>query len=209
MKIKSITVSNFRSIEHVSFNVSDFNIFIGQNNCGKTNFFEAIEFFYNGIGSKVDINTLKTKREATREIIVSIVFIGCQEGLSKMQNERNKTALSRAIEENDEITIVRNSIDVKKRTLFINGEEIRPGTGFDTALNDFLPKFEYVNTKQYYDSVAKYAAKTPMGVMLSGVLSEIVQSNEQYRNFQNTFSELFTSDTSQIKTEFERIGEMV
>ena len=209
MKIKSITVSNFRSIEYASLNVSDFNIFIGQNNCGKTNFFEAIEFFYNGIGSKVDINTLKTKKDTTREIIVSIIFIGCQEGLSKMQNEKNKSALSKAISENDEITIIRTSSDVKKRGLYINGEEIKSGTGFDTALNDFLPKFEYVNTKQYYDSVAKYAAKTPMGVMLSGVLSEIVQSNEQYRNFQSTFSELFTSDNSQIKTEFDRIGNSV
>lgn len=209
MKIKSITVSNFRSIEHVSLNVSDFNIFIGQNNCGKTNFFEAIEFFYNGIGSKVDINTLKTKRDATREIIVSIVFIGCQEGLLKMLNEKNKSALSKAIGESDEITIVRSSLDVRKRALYINEEEIRPGTGFDTALNDFLPKFEYVNTKQYYDSVAKYAAKTPMGVMLSGVLSEIIQSNEQYKNFQDTFSQLFSDDASQIKTEFDKIGNSV
>ncbi len=76
-------------------------------------------------------------------------------------------------------------------------------------LNDFLPKFEYINTKQYYDSVAKYAKTTPIGIMLSGVLSTILQSNPQYQEFQTKFSELFESDASQIKTEFETIGNQV
>ena len=68
--------------------------------------------------------------------------------------------------------------------MFINGSEVQPGTGFDAALNDFLPKFEYINTKQYYDSVAKYAKTTPIGIMLSGVLATILQTNQQYKDFQ-------------------------
>ena len=44
MKISKINITNFRSIERSEFSVTDFNIFVGQNNCGKTNFFEAIEF---------------------------------------------------------------------------------------------------------------------------------------------------------------------
>jgi predicted ATP-dependent endonuclease of OLD family len=209
MKIKSITVHNFRSIKEASIDVSSFNIFIGQNNCGKTNFFEAIEFFYNGVSKKIDINTLKYQRNSENKIEVGITFIGCQEGLNKMQNEKNKAALSKAIGEIDEITIKRNSLDPKKRIVFANGEEVKSGTGFDTALNDFLPKFEYVNTKQYYESVAKYATSTPMGIMLSGVLSEIIQSNQQYRDFQNKFNELFSNDDSQIKIEFDKVGSSV
>ena len=48
MKISKIKIDNFRSIEQAEFDLTDFNIFVGQNNSGKTNFFEAIEYFYNG-----------------------------------------------------------------------------------------------------------------------------------------------------------------
>jgi AAA15 family ATPase/GTPase len=50
MKIREIRIENFRSIKRTDFKTSDFNIFVGQNNCGKTNFFEALEFFFNGMG---------------------------------------------------------------------------------------------------------------------------------------------------------------
>jgi putative ATP-dependent endonuclease of OLD family len=46
MKISKIRIENFRSIESAVFEPTDFNIYVGQNNCGKTNFFEAIEFFF-------------------------------------------------------------------------------------------------------------------------------------------------------------------
>ena len=41
MKISRIKITNFRSIENTNIEASDFNIIIGQNNTGKTNFFEA------------------------------------------------------------------------------------------------------------------------------------------------------------------------
>ena len=47
MKISKITVQNSRLIEKVEVDLNKFSIFIGQNNHGKTNFFEAIEWFYN------------------------------------------------------------------------------------------------------------------------------------------------------------------
>jgi hypothetical protein len=45
--------------------------------------------------------------------------------------------------------------------------------------------------------------------MLSGVLSTILQNNQQYQDFQTKFSELFESDSSEIKTQFETIGNQV
>ena len=209
MKIKSIEIKNFRSIKDAIIEMSDFNILVGQNNCGKTNFFEAVDLFYNGVPKKVDINSLKFKHDTSLEIKVSISFSDCQEGASKMKNEKNKVSILKAIGDSDEITIIRSSLNLKKRTVFVNGTEVNPGTGFDTALNDFLPKFEYVNTKQYYDSVAKYASTTPMGIMLSGVLSEIVASNQKYKEFQEKFNELFSDDQSEIKVEFNKVGQSV
>jgi len=209
MKISRVKIENFRSLRGTEFNTSDFNIFVGQNNCGKTNFFEAIEFFFNGPSKNLKIEDLKFKRLEENEILVEIEYTGAQSGLSKMINEANKTKIEKALNGYDTVTFRRTSSNSKKRTMIVNGTEVQPGTGFDAALNDFMPKFEYVNTKQYYDSVAKYAKTTPIGIMLSGVLASILETNQQYKDFQETFKQLFENPDSEIKTEFETIGNKV
>ncbi len=209
MKIHNIKIDNFRSIQQTEFTTTDFNIFVGQNNCGKTNFFEAVEFFFNGIGKSSRIEDLKYKRETDREIVVEITFTGAIDGAAQMQNAGNRTKIENALGGFDTVTFRRTSLLPTKRKMFVNGQEVNPGTGFDAALNDFLPKFEYVNTKQYYDSVAKYGKSTPIGIMLSGVLTAILQENEQYQQFQEKFRELFEADNSEIKAEFDNVGNNV
>ena len=209
MKITNIKIENFRSIKQTDFATTDFNICVGQNNCGKTNFFEAIEFFFNGIGRGGNVEELKFKREADNEIIVEVTFSGAIAGAAQMQNQANKTKIETALNGSDTVMFRRSSTVPNKRKMFVGGAEVQPGTGFDAALNDFLPKFEYISTKQYYDSVAKYAKTTPIGIMLSGVLTTILQSNQQYQEFQAKFRELFEDDNSQIKAEFEAIGNKV
>ena len=76
MKITRIKIENFRSLKQTEFTTTDFNIFVGQNNCGKTNFFEAIEFFFNGIGRGGNLNDLKFKRVLANEILVEVEFSG-------------------------------------------------------------------------------------------------------------------------------------
>jgi len=209
MKISNIKIDNFRSIQQTEFLTTDFNIFVGQNNCGKTNFFEAIEFFFNGIGKSGCLEDLKYKRETEREIAVEVTFIGAIDGTAQMRNAANRTKIENALGGSDIVTFRRSSLLPSKRKMFVNGQEVNPGTGFDAALNDFLPKFEYVNTKQYYDSVAKYGKSTPIGIMLSGVLTAILQENEQCQQFQAKFRELFEDDNSEIKADFDNVGNNV
>lgn len=209
MKINRIKIQNFRSIKNTEFTTTDFNIFVGQNNCGKTNFFEAIEFFFNGLGRGANINDLKYKRDFQNEILVEIEFVGAQNGASLMQNQANKTKIENALNGSDVVVFQRTSNIPNKRKMYVNGSEVQPGTGFDAALNDFLPKFEYISTKQYYDAVAKYSKTTPIGIMLSGVLNTILQGNQKYQAFQAKFAELFEDDDSAIKQEFVNIGNSV
>ena len=64
-----------------------------------------------------------------------------------MRSEGGQTKLAKLLGGSDIISIKRSSNDVSKRTLIVDGKEVSPPTGFDNALNDFLPKFEYVDTK--------------------------------------------------------------
>lgn len=206
MKIERIKIENFRSLKYAEFHADNFNILVGQNNCGKTNFFEAIEFFFNGAGRGGLSNDLKYKRQSDLEITVEIEFSGAQNGADKMQHEGNQTKIRAALDGSDKVTLIRSSENSKKRDFIVNGQVVKPGTGFDAALNDFLPKFEYINTKQYYDSVAKYSKSTPIGIMLSGVLATILEQNAQYQEFQLQFKSLFENDESEIKTQFDLLG---
>lgn len=206
MKIKNIKINNFRSIKLADLDCNNLNLFVGQNNAGKTNLFEAIEWFYTVKG---DINEIYFERNCNNEVVVEISFSGAQNGADKMKNEKNQTTIRSMLGDSDYITIRRRSSDLKKRSVIIEGEEHKPGTGFDPALNDFLPKLEYVNTKQYYDSVAKYDKKAPIGIMLGDVLATILETNKQYIEFQKKFSELFENNDSEIKIEFEKLGNEV
>ena len=47
MSIKSISIRNFRSIASLSESVSDLNIFVGQNDEGKSNILRALDLFFN------------------------------------------------------------------------------------------------------------------------------------------------------------------
>jgi predicted ATP-dependent endonuclease of OLD family len=209
MKISKIKVQNFRSIKSADFDCKDFNVFVGQNNCGKTNLFEAVEWFYIGTTKTTSLKDIAYGRDITNEIIVEIEFIGAQDGISKMRNEGNGIKMSTVLNGSDSILVKRSSAD-NKRKIIISGKEIEKlPTGFDTAFNDFLPRFEYINTKQYFDSVAKYGKTTPIGIMLSGVLTTILEKNTQYHEFQKKFQDLFESDTSEIKIEFNNLGNKV
>jgi AAA15 family ATPase/GTPase len=87
MKISKVIIKNFRSIENADFDCNDFNIFVGQNNSGKTNFFEAIEWFFNGLPKGKSIQVLHPKGDMTKEISVKIQFTGAIHGAENMRNE--------------------------------------------------------------------------------------------------------------------------
>lgn len=210
MKISSISIFNFRSIKEAQFDCSDFNTFVGQNNSGKTNLFEAIEFFYNGISKGTSLTDIAFDRDTNNEIVVELSFEGALEGVERMKNEKNATAMRSALGDNDRVVIRRSSREVGKRKMIINGEELsKIPTGFDPALNDFLPKFEYIHTRQFYESLTKYAKTTPIGAMLSGVMSVILEKSSQYQEFQEKFNALFGSDDSDVRIEFDNLGEKV
>ena len=127
-----------------------------------------------------------------------------------MRNEANKTKILNVLDGSDILSVKRTSSEPTKRKLTIGGVELAKNpAGFDKAFNDFLPKFEYIHTKQYFDEVAKYSSKTPVGIMLSSVLEEILQDDPQYRAFRNKFDELFDDEDSAVKVEFDKLGDSV
>jgi len=206
MKISRVKIENFRSIESLDLEFTDFNILVGQNNTGKTNFFEAINWFYTASSKSGSLENIKYLRESAREVVVSVEFSGAQHGAENMINASNKTKILGILNGADRLTITRSSSDPKKRTVEVNGQVAKNPAGFDSALNDFLPKFEYIHTRQYFEEFTKYSQKSAVGIMLASVIEQILDDDPKYREFHETFERLFNSEESAIYGHFRDLG---
>ncbi len=206
MKIQKIVVDNYRSIKKVEVEPSKFSIFIGQNNHGKTNFFEAIEWFYNAKSSDDEEHCQK---ESGNIIQVEIQFDEVTDSdIDKLTTEANKTKIRNILGEFTSFSVIKSSSDHKRR-YFVNGEDKGNPQGLDTAINEFLPKLEYVNTKIRLDDVSKYKDRNPIGTMLSGVLTAIIETSQDYIDFKRTFSNLFDNADSEVRKELDKLGGQV
>lgn len=210
MKISRIIINNFRSVEKAQIVASDLNIFVGQNNHGKTNIFEAIDWFFTGLKKGESIEEIRFGRNGESEVSVRIEFTGAQAGVSTMVDPGHKTKMTHALGGSDTVTVVRSSHEPKKRTLIINDSPLPMiPTGFDNTLNEFLPRFEYVDTKKYFEDVGKFAKTTPIGIMLSGVLTALVENSPDYRTFRQQFEKIFGDEASSIKVELDNLSRKV
>lgn len=210
MKISKITILNFRSVKQVEIKADDLNILVGQNNHGKTNFFEAIDWFFNGTKKSESIDNIRFGRTGAAEVSVEIEFNGAQDGAKRMKNDANRTKILKVLDGKDTVVVKRSSNDPKKRSISVNGNWIdKVPTGFDNALNDFLPHFEYVDTRKYFEDVAKYSKSTPIGIMLSGVLTTILESSNEYQKFRQQFEKIFGGDKSDVKVELDQLSNQV
>ncbi|HSN40466.1 MAG TPA: AAA family ATPase, partial [Burkholderiales bacterium] len=209
MRISKITIHNFRSIAHAEFAPTEFNVFAGQNNHGKTNLFEAVEWFYNAGG---DINQIAFRRNLENEVSVEVEYTGIQAGIEAVKNEGTREKFRKFADGKDVIKVIRRSSDPSKRALWDEGKgewTVKNFAGFDKAFNDCLPRLQYVATRTRLAEISKYGKKTPIGEMLSGVLTAILETSKQYIEFRSKFDELFTSEASEVKTELDLLANKV
>ncbi|WP_063894692.1 AAA family ATPase [Burkholderia ubonensis] len=207
MKADKIRVENFRSLKNAEIaSATRFTIFVGQNNHGKTNLFEAIEWFYGAKSSPAD---LYFNRDISNQILVEITFDEVSEAdIERLATEASKTKIRNMLGDFRSFSIRKTSTD-HKRKYIINGEDKGNPTGLDAAINEFIPKLEYVSTQVRLDDVSKYKDKNAIGLMLSGVLSAIVENSDEYRDLKGQFAKLFDSTDSDVRKELDKLGKQV
>jgi recombinational DNA repair ATPase RecF len=206
MKINKIIVENYRSIKKVELEPSKFSVFVGQNNHGKTNLFEAIQWFYSAKSTSKDE---KHSKDDNNIVSVELFFDDVVENdISKLKTEANQTKIRNLLGENTTFSIIKKSTD-HKRKYIVNGEDKGNPSGLDTAINEFIPALEYVNTKIRLDDVSKYKDKNPIGQMLSGVMGKIIETSKEYIAFQQKFSALFENEQSEIRVKLNELGQKV
>src|SRR6185295_18282196 len=139
-------------IESVSVVPNAFSIFVGQNNHGKTNFFGAIEWFFTAKSSSDEERFCK---QQGANISVQLDFESVLEtDIQKLSTEAAKTKIQTMLDGSTSFSVRKTSVD-HKRTYIVGGVDKGNPSGLDNAINEFLPKLEYVNTRIRLDDVAK------------------------------------------------------
>lgn len=206
MHITKIIVENYRSIKRAVVEPSKFSVFVGQNNHGKTNFFEAIEWFYSAKSSNKDEHF---DREDSNIISVEIFFTDVLDtDISKLKTKANQTKITELLEGETMFSVKKTSSN-HRRTYIVKDMKKENPSGLDTAINEFLPKLEYINTKVRLDDVSKYKERNPIGQMLSGVLTAIIEDSDDYKDFKKQFSKLFDYKESDVRVELDKLGKKV
>ena len=206
MRIKRIIVENYRSIKAADILPSRFSVFVGQNNHGKTNLFEAIEWFFNAKSSDDDQHFERTN---TNIITVRLDFEDVvQSDIEKLATEGSKTKIKTMLDGATTFSVLKTS-STHKRRYFVGDDDKGNPTGLDAAVNEFLPKLEYVSTSIRLADVAKYKEKNPIGTMLSGVLTAIIEDSQDYKDFKKQFRKLFDAEDSAVRQELNRLGATV
>lgn len=206
MRIRKIRITNFRSIEAADIQPSEFNVFVGQNNHGKTNLFEALDWFYTGAG---DPDQIVHGRDRSKDFSVELEIMGVQAGLESVKSEKNRESFRKLADERDVIRVIRRKADLSKRLIWDEDKSewsSRNFAGFDKAFNDCIPRLEYVPTSTRPSDIAKWGKKTPIGLMLSGVLTSILEKSAKYQEFKKKFEEVFGSEGSDIRTQLDELS---
>ncbi len=199
MRIQKIKIKNFRSLQDVTISPEKFNIFVGQNNHGKSNLFEAVEWFYTGKGNFSDIKHCNAKEDEFIE--VEIEFSDVQQGISQITHSDNQKKLKKVLEDSDVMRVKRSSKAVKERLLFnpSSKEWKKQPTGADAAFNNCIPRFEFIEATKNFRDVSAYKNTTPIGQMLSGLVSETLEQDEEYKAFIEQFDKLFGDSDSKVR----------
>lgn len=195
MYITKIEVNNFKSIKNYEVLTKKFNVFVGKNNHGKTNLFDAIDWFDSG--KTIDDNYRNHNKD--NKIVVRVYFSGAKVSLGSMPEGAYKTKMENVIGDFDDF-IVEKTSDNDKRSIIVNGENFGSPQGFDSALNFFLPKVVYITTKDRSSDFTGFKARSPIGDMLSDVLKDMVDNEPRYRKFLEEFDLLFNTSDSIFRT---------
>ncbi|NNH00874.1 AAA family ATPase [Acinetobacter sp. ANC 5414] len=214
MFIKSLKVENFKGFENdanfLEFRLPDgvagsgLNIFIGENNCGKSTVLEAIDFLRNG--TKKDISSLKYKNsngDQLNHASVEVEFTGKIDNVIDAFSQQNKKLVFKnkiylCSKGNTYLKLKRTTEDLKVILLWDDASQTFENvSGLDSPLKKlFETNFIWADTNP--NDEASFGASTICGFLLSEI-AKIHKETNEYEEFSKKFHDVFNSQESELR----------
>lgn len=218
MFIYKLLINNFKcfnnDLEPLYFNVPDgslpgsgLNIFVGENNTGKSTVFEVIDFLRDN--TKKDILDIKYK-EAKRDekLYVDITFCGKINEVIDNFSQPNKVAVFKKYvynQENKEYFKLRRSSENIKAIQLWNKDtdEYKNESGIDAPLKKlFESNFVWSDTNP--NDQTSFGSTTICGKLLNEIASKFTETDD-YILFSKQFHKTFNDDESVLRRELKAI----
>lgn len=216
MKVNSIYIKNFKSIgdEGVKIDLSeDIVVLIGENNVGKSSIIQAIDYYFSGIKTIPQKSFHNLKYDKNNAIYVEVRF----DNLSEEDKEHQAIKNYISNENDSEYWILRKiyyySEDDKAKCDYIaivnNEAKVNP-SGLtqncdDLFTNEKMQKI-FVPAVQEISEIVDGKKKTPFSQIFQLLLTEELQSTEQYKALMSaleSYEELFKG-----KNKYKKIKEI-
>ena len=224
MFIKSICLSNFKGFignnHRINFKTPDgttpgsgLNIFIGENNSGKSSIFEAINFLRNGI-KEDDAHRIKSKLSNGRqsdgvEACVELAFCGnIHDAIICFAPENKQSVFNNAIDDEQRLKAKRDTASCKKLYLWKNeSQRYENSTGIDAPFKTlFETNFIWADTNP--NDEATFGSTTLCGLLLKEIAQAHINS-PAYQRFRESFNEVFNSPNSDLRQQIATIEQKV
>ena len=222
MFIKSICLSNFKGFigenHQINFKIPDgttagsgLNIFIGENNSGKSSIFEAVNFLRNGI-KEDDAHRIKSKlSDGTQpnEACVELAFCGdIQNAIRCFAPENKQPSFNNAINDDQNLKAKRNTVSCKRLDLWDdNSQRYSNPSGIDAPFKTlFETNFIWADTNP--NDEATFGSTTLCGLLLKEIAQAHINS-PAYQRFRESFNEVFNSPNSDLRQQIATIEQKV
>ena len=220
MYIKNLRTKNFKCFkgEHIfDFCLPDgvtkgsgLNVFVGENNTGKSSLMEAVYFFRNK--GKKDVKNIKAGDG--EEFFVEQTFTGDLESVvDSFIQENKKEIFKKRIYElggHKYFTAKRNFQDDEevKKILFLNKDsgEYKNESGIDGPFQAFF-QISNIWARTNPEKESKFGSSTVCGNLLSEISEKFkIDHKEQYEKFLKIFTETFNDETSGLQADLNQVA---
>lgn len=200
MKIKEITIHNFRSIIHQTIDCKDFSLLVGENNSGKTNLISVLRAFYEVDGYKFDdkVDFPKLAKVTDNDSWVEINFL---------TTEEEQITLKEEYQREDKILKVRRYFKSREHFNKDNSNIFYIAQDGTMSENNFygaknisqakLGKVIYIPEVAKTDDTFKLSGPSPLRQVISFVFKKVLEKSEPFGELSKSF-EKFNTD---FKTE--------
>ncbi|HBZ1241017.1 TPA: hypothetical protein MJE48_13990 [Klebsiella pneumoniae] len=223
MFIKSLKIENFKGYygedNSLQFNIPDgntegsgLNIFVGENNSGKSTIFEIMDFIKDGTKKNIeDLLSKSVPDDIPEYLSAEVIFTGNLSEIIAAHVQGNKVASfnSHIYEDNGiQCFRVKRSSEVgEKKILFWNGTDFTNPSGIDAPFKKF-----YDNNFIWADTNPSNEAKFGSTTICGSLLKEIALGHadtEEYKGFSAMFQHVFNNPDSQLRRKLSTVEQQV
>ena len=205
MKIKKITIHNFRSIKEESFNLENFSLLIGENNSGKSNLINALRAFYENDGAKykdsIDFPKFDTD---DNESWVEIEYLTTNEEQTNLKNEyksKDKVLKVRRYFKSSNVELVKADQSniyayesgILSQNLFYGAKNISQAK---------LGKVIFIPEISKSEDNLKLSGPSPFRDMVTFVMKKSVKNSPAYNKLESSFEDF----NKNFKEEYSKDG---